>query len=147
MVKVNIICSFYTDEDYTISEDFLKEYNKNHIDIKSTEYESISREIYKKYYDTIEEEPYGDILYPDYMFKIETTNIIEAKRFIEKLSVSFRVNYIHRWLQKSLYDMTDHALEYMNSFKRLLKTDFFEDISGNYEGTYIYIFTSFVSNE
>ena len=150
MVKVSIICAFFTNENYTISEDFLKEYNIYRINTESIECESISREICKKYYDaicdSIGEEPYGEMLYPDYMFKLETINIIEARNFIEKLSVSFRVNFICRYFQKDLYNMTDHALEYINSFNRLLKTDFFEVIPDSCNGSYINIFSSFVSN-
>lgn len=139
MIKFNITCAFHTDDDYTIDKHFLEEYKNHLIDVYSDECEKITQNAYEQDPDMEEEDDY--VPYPDFLFKFETTNIVKAKEFLEKLSVSFRVSYTHRWLQRELYDITDHALEFMNKFIR--PTEFFEYITGNYEGTYINIVKSF----
>lgn len=140
MMKFKITCAFNTDDDYVLDKKFVEEYKDYLIDVCSDECEKITKEIYRFSSDT--ENCEDDYLpYPDFLFRIDTSNIIKAKEFLEKLSVSFRVGYTHRWLQRELYDLVDHALEFINKFLRPM--EFFEYINGNYEGTYIDIVKHF----
>lgn len=121
-------CAFCTDEDYALDKVFVRENAKYAVpqDVMLAEI-AVKEAAY-------EEDGYEPL--PDYKYVIKTDDISEARLFLERLSVAFRVSYTHRTILGELYEMTDRAINFLDKSR---PREFYEELNGNYAGSYISI--------
>jgi hypothetical protein len=117
-----IKCEFCTDEDY-------------HLDTSFTDWCKKQQDIQ---YDANE---VFNIEADHYIIQCKTSNKELAEELLKRLAIAFRTSFNRYQLQGQLFNITSNGIDFL---KRTTPRphEYYEEIGGNYEGTYVNIVKS-----